>query len=225
MQTDSREKILRRIREALAVAAPKRHLAGAGQAMSHPPQDWLPPVPNTPAELVALFEKNSDDLKTVVHRCPDRAAAAAALAKISREEGWKSVATHDFDLGRAAVAGLNLPTLRTDLPYTPADLEPCHAGISGCDCLVAQTGGIVVTSASAGGRALSVLPPHHVVIATTSQLVGDLADAFALVRMRYGEVPPFLSFITGPSRTGDIERILVLGAHGPKKLTVLLIAE
>ena len=53
--------------------------------------------------------------------------------------------------------------------------------------------------------------------------VGDLTDAFALARKRYGEVPAFLSFITGPSRTGDIERILVLGAHGPKRLTVILV--
>ena len=225
MPADSREKILRRIREALAVPAPKRHLAGAGQAVSHPPQDWLPPVPRSSGELVALFEKNSADLKTIVHRGAARAALASVLAAIAREEGWKSIATHDFEIGNAAVAALGLPTLRTDQPYTSAELEPCDAGISGCDCLVAQTGGIVVTAASAGGRALSVLPPHHVLIATTSQMVGDLADAFAVVRERYGEVPSFLSFITGPSRTGDIERILVLGAHGPKKLTVLLLTE
>jgi L-lactate dehydrogenase complex protein LldG len=144
---------------------------------------------------------------------------------IAREEGWKSVATHDFSLGSAAVPALGLPVLRTDVAYETAALEACDAGISGCECLVAQTGGILVTSASAGGRALSVLPPHHVVIATESQLVGDLVDAFSLLRARYPEIPSFLSFITGPSRTGDIERILVLGAHGPKKLTVLLVAE
>jgi L-lactate dehydrogenase complex protein LldG len=81
----------------------------------------------------------------------------------------------------------------------------------------------MVTAASAGGRALSVLPPHHVVIARRSQLVGDMSEAFALARKTHGEIPAFLSFITGPSRTGDIERILVLGAHGPKRLTVLLL--
>ena len=75
---------------------------------------------------------------------------------------------------------------------------------------------------TAGGRALSVLPPHHVVVARREQLVRDLPAAFAQLRERYSSsYPSFLSVITGPSRTGDIERILVLGAHGPKKLTIL----
>ena len=224
MPADSRDTILRRIREALTVAAPARHLDGVSPASSsRPPEDWLPPVPHSPAELVALFEQNSADLKTEIVHCADASAVAAALAALARDNAWKSVGSHDFALGTAAVAALNLPVVRTDQPYETAALERCDAGISGCDGLVAQTGGIVVTAASAGGRALSVLPPHHVVIASRSQLVGDLTDAFALARKRYGEVPAFLSFITGPSRTGDIERILVLGAHGPKRLTVLLI--
>jgi L-lactate dehydrogenase complex protein LldG len=224
MQNDSREKILRRIREALSVPATARHLAhGGDHAADHPPQDWLPNVPESPDALVALFEKNSQDLKTDVRRCVDAAAVASELATLAREEGWKSVASHRFALGEAAVRSLGLPVLLTDAPYDKAALERCDVGISGCDGLVAQTGGIVVTSASAGGRALSVLPPHHVVIATRTQLVGDLSDAFAQVREAYGNIPSFLSFITGPSRTGDIERILVLGAHGPKKLTVLLL--
>lgn len=221
MPADSREKILRRIREALSVPAPARHLHGAPAAheTGHPPQDWLPPVPPDLAGRIALFEKNSADLKTTVRRCTD---PAPVLAEIAAAEGWKSIATHDFPAGTPAVTALGLPTLRTDQPYDKLALERCDAGISGCDCLIAQTGGILVTSGSAGGRALSVLPPHHIVIASESQLVADLADAFALLRRTHGTIPVFLSFITGPSRTGDIERILVLGAHGPKKLTVLL---
>jgi L-lactate dehydrogenase complex protein LldG len=67
-----------------------------------------------------------------------------------------------------------------------------------------------------------VLPPHHVVLARRDQLIADLPAAFALITQRYApNFPSMISFITGPSRTGDIERILVLGAHGPKKLTVI----
>jgi L-lactate dehydrogenase complex protein LldG len=224
MPNDSREKILRRIREALAVKAPARHLAHtchSGEA--HSATDWLPPVPENNDGLVALFEKNSADLKTEVRHCPDAAAVASELASLARENGWKSVGSHDFELGKSAVGSLGLPVVLTDREYSTSALEKCDAGISGCDCLVAQTGGILVTSSSAGGRVLSVLPPHHVVIASVGQLVGDLADAFAVIRKIYGTPPAFVSFITGPSRTGDIERILVLGAHGPKKLTVLLV--
>ncbi|MEI6034594.1 MAG: lactate utilization protein C [Verrucomicrobiae bacterium] len=223
MPNDSREKILRRIREALSVEAPPRHLAHGGlPAGEHAPAEWLPPVPPSLDGLVSLFEKNSADLKTEVRRCADAAAVGSELAALAREHGWRSVASHRFDLGNPAVQALGLPVVDTGDSYETAALERCDAGISGCDCLVAQTGGIMVTAASAGGRALSVLPPHHVVIASKSQLVGDLADAFAHLRNAHKEIPAFVSFITGPSRTGDIERILVLGAHGPKKLTVLL---
>ena len=101
------------------------------------------------------------------------------------------------------------------------ELENCDAGITECDGLIAQTGSVLVTAHSAGGRALSVLPPHHVVLARREQLLPDLPEAFALLKRKYAaNYPSFISFITGPSRTGDIERILVLGAHGPKKLTI-----
>jgi L-lactate dehydrogenase complex protein LldG len=97
-------------------------------------------------------------------------------------------------------------------------------GITACDALIAQTGSILLTTRSAGGRALSVLPPHHVVVARADQLVPDLPAAFDLLCAIYGtNYPSFATFITGPSRTGDIERILVLGAHGPRNLTVILI--
>ena len=109
--------------------------------------------------------------------------------------------------------------------YEKHALEACDAGLTGCECLVAQTGSVCVTTHSSGGRALSVLPPHHVVIARRAQLLPDLTAAYELLAQKYAATgyPSFLGFITGPSRTGDIERILVLGAHGPKKLTVLLV--
>ena len=90
--------------------------------------------------------------------------------------------------------------------------------------LIAQAGSVLVSSRSSGGRALSVLPPHHIVLARREQLLPDLPAAFALLRNKYAsDYPSLISFITGPSRTGDIERILVLGAHGPKKLTILCV--
>jgi len=91
--------------------------------------------------------------------------------------------------------------------------------VTGCDCLVAQTGSIFVSTCSAAGRAASVLPEMHLVVARRDQLVADLPAAFALMRQRYGNHwPSAISLITGPSRTADIEKILVMGAHGPKRL-------
>jgi len=107
------------------------------------------------------------------------------------------------------------------VPEANASVRECDLGVTGCDCLVAQTGSIIVSTVSAGGRALSVLPPTHLVIARRDQIIPDLASAMALLRKRYDKHwPSALTVITGPSRTADIEKILVMGAHGPKRLLV-----
>jgi L-lactate dehydrogenase complex protein LldG len=82
----------------------------------------------------------------------------------------------------------------------------------------------MVSNENAAGRRLSIFPHHHIVIARTGQLVLDLKDAFKLIKNKYGDqLPSMISTITGPSRTADIEKTLVLGAHGPKELFVFLI--
>jgi L-lactate dehydrogenase complex protein LldG len=145
------------------------------------------------------------------------------LIRIAQEEGWSRVASHSGTLTTPACAALDLPVCWTDEEYEITELESCDAAITECEALVAQTGSILISTQSSGGRALSVLPPHHLVLASRRQLIPDLAAAFSLLKQRYAEsYPSFISFITGPSRTGDIERTLVLGAHGPRKLTVLV---
>ena len=240
MKTE-KEKILRRIREALSIGAPYPGAHdGAGQtqdgAQAHatphtapsqgPFSQWLPHVGGGFESLAALFAKNSVSLKTAFHLLENETAAGEALREIARAEGWKNVGAHGDGAQaastRALVAALDLPITWTDAPYDVRALERCEGGITECDALIAQTGSVLVTSRSAGGRALSVLPPHHVVLARRAQLMADLPAAFEALAERYREgYPSFVGFITGPSRTGDIERILVLGAHGPKRLTVL----
>jgi L-lactate dehydrogenase complex protein LldG len=175
-------------------------------------------------EQIALFANQSKGLKTEFHRCASIGEAREIVAQLVTTGGWKKIATHTTSETSALLEGAEAAILTTDHGYQIDDLESCDAGVTGCECLVAQTGSIMVSGPSAGGRALSVLPPHHIVIARASQMVPDLTAAFDCVKQRYGtNFPSFLSFITGPSRTGDIERILVLGAHGPKRLTLLLL--
>ena len=224
-----REKILGRIREALTVDAPHPGTHGGHEPAFHfkgrpvqVAQPWLPPDGSTLEEQVARFRTASTELKTDFHFVESAEAAAAVLARIRDAGHWRRVATHNDELTTTATAALGLPVLTVDGGYDVNALEACDAGITECDALVAQTGSVVVNSRNAGGRALSVLPPHHVVLARREQMVGDLTAAFALIKQRYGaDYPSMISFITGPSRTGDIERILVLGAHGPKQLTVI----
>lgn len=226
---NERENILGRIREALQVKAP---LPGSHSGHRHDPtgspaaraRDWLPTVGATVQEYFDLFAKNCADLKADFHRFPSRDALRTALIALRDAEKWQGVASHEGELTRFACEALGLPVLLTDRGYDVQALEKCSVGVTECDALIAQTGGVAVTSRSTGGRALTVLPPHHVVIARSEQLVPDLPAAFALLQARYApDYPSMISFITGPSRTGDIERILVLGAHGPRKLTIFCI--
>ncbi len=233
-----RDAIFARIREALRVPAPRpgQHTGSRAAARTgesgldgvsphHESRSFAPVLPRVGAsfdELATAFAAASKELRTDFYLLASQAEALAKLAAMRNAESWQRVAAHKGDLAVPAAESLGRPVLWTDGGYAKEDLERCDVGITECDVLVAQTGSLVVTSASAGGRALSVLPPHHVVLARREQLVADLPSAFRLLQAKYADAyPSMISFITGPSRTGDIERILVLGAHGPKKLTVL----
>lgn len=219
-----REKILARVREALKVQAPLPGSHGGDSSVKPPvgtARQWLPKVGESFDEQLVLFAKNAAELKADFKLFNSAAEVHQALIQLRDSENWKSVASHSGHLTDAACPALQIPILRTDRPYDVHELEACGAGISECDALIAQTGSVLVTNRSAGGRALSVLPPHHVVLARREQLVADLPAAFELLKQKYAtDYPSMISLITGPSRTGDIERILVLGAHGPRKLTV-----
>ncbi|MBP1637471.1 MAG: hypothetical protein H6Q18_260 [Bacteroidetes bacterium] len=103
------------------------------------------------------------------------------------------------------------------------DFELMKAAVTSCEYLISRTGSVVVSTASQSGRQLISFPPIHIVIATDNQLVDYPADAYNDLQKKYGsKLPSQITTITGPSRTADIEKTLVLGAHGPKEFIVLL---
>jgi L-lactate dehydrogenase complex protein LldG len=231
-QMSERQIILGRIQEALRTPAPQPrvHLIGHAPApvpvVAGPvdPNRFLPAIGRSFDEQVQQFAANAADLKAEFYPVKDAAELHRRLVEMRDQLGWKKAASHKGKLTEPACQALRLPLVLTDTAYAAEDMESSDVGLTECDALIAQTGSVLVTSRSAGGRALTVLPPHHVVLARKEQLIGSLPEAFQLIKTRYGaNYPSMISFITGPSRTGDIERILVLGAHGPKKLTIFLL--
>ncbi|QGY43262.1 hypothetical protein GM418_06190 [Maribellus comscasis] len=102
--------------------------------------------------------------------------------------------------------------------------ENVEAGITGCEFLIAHTGSVMVSSIQAGGRQMFVYPPVHIVIAQKKQVVDYLESAYSGIAEKYkNNLPSLVTIITGPSRTADIEKTLILGAHGPKELHVFLV--
>ena len=102
--------------------------------------------------------------------------------------------------------------------------ETIQAGITGCEYLIAHTGSAMVSSAQKSGRQMFIYPPVHIIVASKKQLVKYLDDAYSAIQEKYNKnLPSQISIITGPSRTADIEKTLILGAHGPKELHVFIV--
>jgi len=113
-----------------------------------------------------------------------------------------------------------------NIPFTnrAEDFEAMTCGITTCEFLIARTGSVLVSSEGESGRQMNVFPPIHIILANSSQMLNYPEDALVAIQKKYsGQLPSTITTITGPSRTADIEKTLVLGAHGPKELMVFVL--
>ena len=157
-----RENILGRIGEALRLTAPQpghRDPAEPLRTAATAAREWLPVVEEQTEARWALFARKSVELKTTLVLCDSPSDATAKLLEIAGAENWQRVACHGKAAAANLAASLGLPTVNTTPSYNVADLESCDAGITECDALVAQTGSVLLTSRSGGGRARK--PRHH----------------------------------------------------------------
>jgi len=171
-------------------------------------------------DLLEAFSDHVQDLAGEIYVVDSVATAAATVQELIGEDG----ALHDgAELTQAVLQAL--PQLQEHVALvdqrTSPDFSQVNFGLTSADVLIARTGTIALRNTSAGGRRLSILPPTHIVLARRSQLVPSLQDAVPLLTGDWS----YATFITGPSRTADIEKILVLGAHGPKRLCVVVITD
>ena len=98
-------------------------------------------------------------------------------------------------------------------------------GVTGCFCAIAETGTLLLTSSPTTPNAASLLPATHIAIVNASRIVQGMEEAWNLVRAELKQLPRACSFISGPSRTADIEQTLVIGAHGPYRVHIILVDE
>ena len=173
-----------------------------------------------------------------VQRCEGTEDALGYVTWLAQNLGASSVArseqplfdTMPVDAAVAAAGGLCWPAVY-DGPASRNDVRQRLAesgmGITGADYAIAETGSVVVLPRRGLSRLVSVVPPVHVAIVRPSDIVGTLDDLFALRRLEYvgngGEMGSYLNFITGPSRTADIEQTIVVGVHGPREVHMALL--
>lgn len=204
----SKENILKKIRKALSESTPIPFPQSEGNSNVFQP---------AARELEMQFAEEFSRLLGRFVYCTHHTELALKLFALIREFGWKQVFCSEASL-------VAILTEQGFSGFDNKDLAGCDVSITSCECLVARTGSIVLSAAQATGRSASVYAPVHICIAYTDQLVYDVKDALQFMKDKYGaKLPSLISFATGPSRTADIEKTLVVGVHGPKEVYVFLV--
>jgi L-lactate dehydrogenase complex protein LldG len=178
-------------------------------------------------QMLAQFLERQENLHGEVFICESIEQMAQELTNILNDFGPASAKYFKTDLLEQIFALhpeiKNYFDLKTDLSINSPDFSKYEAGVSGAEYLIARTGSIFLNSQTAGGRRLTVLPPVHIVLAKQSQMVSSLDVVLEKIRQSDTDWS-YATIITGPSRTSDIEKKLVLGAHGPKRLVTFILS-
>jgi L-lactate dehydrogenase complex protein LldG len=165
-------------------------------------------------DLVVEFAEQFTALQGKFVFSLDREELAEHFSKLCYQNQWTKIYCEEEQLKK-----LIHPNL------LHGDIVTCEASVTSCEFLVARTGSIVLSSAHQG-RIPSVYAPVHICIATTSQLVYDIKDGLNGMKEKYRQfLPSLITFATGPSRTADIEKTLVVGVHGPKEVYCFVVED
>lgn len=206
--SNSRENILSKIRQALVNPVPVPFAGGNTND-----NVFLPSV----QELEIEFAENFTKLLGKFSFCANINEVASNLQALATARNWSNILCNE-DVLKEQLSASGFTN------FTAIDLASCDASITTCESLVARTGSMILSAAQQSGRSISVYAPVHICIAYTSQLVYDIKDGLQLIKTKYGaNLPSLITLATGPSRTADIEKTLVVGVHGPKEVFCFLI--
>ncbi|HEY6902098.1 MAG TPA: LUD domain-containing protein [Puia sp.] len=206
--SSAKENILKKIRQALSESTPIPFPQSEGSHSVFQPSTQ---------ELEIEFAEQFTRLLGKFVFCADHKELVDQLNALVAAQGWKKLYCRE-DKIRTLLKGHGFEG------FSNTDLGDCDAAVTGCENLVARTGSIILSSASPSGRTASVYAPVHICIAYTDQLVYEVRDGLVALKERYGQqLPSLMTFATGPSRTADIEKTLVVGVHGPKQVYLFLI--
>ena len=177
------------------------------------------PRPDIGADLVTRFRQQAERTSQTLDEVQTLADVPAAAARylngigVNRQAiAWQTLSSLDWQQ-----AGLTVEFR----PPVDQDL----VGITGCFCAIAETGTLMLLSGADTYASAALLPETHIAVIPVSRIVRSMEDAFALAKKERGELPRATNFVSGPSRTGDIEQTIVLGAHGPYRVHVILVRD
>jgi L-lactate dehydrogenase complex protein LldG len=211
MNNAAREAILGSVRSNLARSVPDDH-----------PVDLENPVILSGAvsdlSLPELFKQHLED---VAGHCIIATDVTDALRQILTDLNAKRIAISDSPDVERLLHATHLEIEELGITPSATDIFNFHVGISSAQAAIAETGTLVLDSAHERNRLVSLVPPVHIAVLNASRIVETLGEALALLR-KDDEISPAVTFITGPSRTADIELTLAIGVHGPRELYVII---
>lgn len=169
--------------------------------------------------LIVEFKKNLELVAGRVFICESRAEVTENIRRLLVENNEFKINSFDTELSEI------LPT-EAEIVKDKFDFDDLKIAVTNCEFLIAHLGSILISSAQTAGRRLNVYPEIHIIIAKKSQICGFLEDGLKNIQIKYkNNLPSLISNITGPSRTADIEKTLVMGMHGPKQLAVIIYSD
>ena len=210
----ARDDIIGRVRRGVAKADYASRRAAAEAALGAPVRG---PQPVMATDLVARFKAKAEYLASTVDVVVALTDVPVAVAAYLSTNGLGQQAVATPDVGSLKWSGACLQV------ETRAAVDADKVGISGCFCAIAETGTLMLLSGPETPATVSLLPETHIARVDVSRIVATMEDAFALLRAEHGSLPRAVNFISGPSRTGDIEQTIVLGAHGPCRVHLILV--
>jgi L-lactate dehydrogenase complex protein LldG len=219
----SREAVLGRVRRALGKTGPDDAARDAAQAYvaahAHGPR------PAMPEDLVQRFLNRASDMASTVERIASVQEIPAAVARylaaltlpasLAMQQSRSGVCWPEF-------GGLDWQSQDLHIEARPTAGDD-RIGITGTFCAIAETGTLVLITGEPWPIASALLPDTHFAVVRADRIVSGMEEAFALVRAERPTMPRALNLISGPSRTGDIEQTIVLGAHGPYRVHILVL--
>lgn len=209
----SRDAILGRIRTSLR-RSPETPVAAGPAPMLQLPDTGV-------EERIAQFTKALEALSGSAHRAPSAAAARALVSELIGTGG--AIASNAPFLTEVGVTSLEgVQSGLTDAPRLRELCASLPAGITSADYALADTGTLVLLSSRAEARLVSLLPPIHIAVIPSASILSGLDELLSLVP-KPADLTSSMVFITGPSRTADIEQILIRGVHGPGQVHVIIV--
>ena len=208
-ESTSREKVLKKVRKALIHKSTIDFIDVDNDSEIYP-------TSKDPLEII--FAQKFTALNGKFIFCENEQEFIQNLSSLVSENEWSNL----FCFDKTLISSLN----KAKIVFSDdiKNINSVDIGITLCESLIARTGSVVMTSKQTSGRRLPLYSNIHIVVAYTSQLVYNIKDALKLITAKYAEnIPSMIANITGPSRTADIEKTLVQGAHGPKEIFVFLI--